>query len=53
MRKRIGSKEIGKSENGNVFQNLMKIVVNLFGRKKYNFVLRSRPKNLFMYKSVF
>ena len=38
MRKRIGSKEIGKSGNGNVFQNLMKIVVNLFGKKiKKNF----------------
>ena len=33
MRKRIGSKEIGKSGNGNVFQNLMQIVVNLFGKK--------------------
>ena len=33
MQKRIGSKEIGKSGNGNVFQNLMKIVVNLFGKK--------------------
>ena len=39
MRKRIGSKKIGKSGNGNVFQNLMKIVVNFFGKKiiKKNF----------------
>ena len=35
MRKRIGSKEIGKSGNVNVFQNLIKIVVNLFGKKNY------------------
>ena len=33
MRKRIGSREIGKSGNGNVFQNLMKIFFNLFGKK--------------------
>ena len=33
MRKRIGSKKIGKSGNGNVFQNLMKIVVNFVGKK--------------------
>ena len=34
MRKRIGSKKIGRSGNGNVFQNFKKIVVNFFEKKK-------------------
>ena len=37
MRKRKGSKKLGKSGNGNVFQNLMKIVVNFFEEKYYKF----------------
>ena len=53
LRKRIGSKEIGKIGNGNIFQNLTKIVVNFFGKKLYIFFLCSRPKNLVLYKSVF
>ena len=46
MRQRIVSKEIGKSGNGNVFQNLMKIVVNLFGKKSYFFLCAADPKIL-------
>ena len=34
MRKRIGNKKIRKSGNGNVFQNLLKIGVNIFEKLK-------------------
>ena len=36
MRKRIGNKKIRKSGNGNVFQNLIKIGVNIFEKFKKN-----------------
>ena len=35
MQKRIGSKKLRKVGNGNVFQNLIQIVVNIFEKKSY------------------
>ena len=46
MRKRIGNKKIGKSGNGNVFQNLLKIVFHLFGKKNYYFFYAADPEFL-------
>ena len=37
MWKRIVSTKIGKGGNGNVFQNLIKTVANLFEEKKHFF----------------
>ena len=34
MQNRIGSKKIRKDGNGNFFQNLIRTVANLFGKKK-------------------
>ena len=38
--------EIRRSENGNVFQNLIKIGVNLFGEKIYYFFYAADPEIL-------
>ena len=46
MRKRIGKKKIRKSGNGNVSQNLIKIVVNLFWEKNITFFYAADPEML-------
>ena len=53
MRKRKGNKKTRKSGNGNVFQNIIKFGVNLFEKNIIIFFLRSRPRNLVLYGSVF
>ena len=51
MRKRIGNKKIRKSGNGNVFQNLIKIVVNLFGKKVLLFFMHQTQKSCLVWVS--
>ena len=46
MWKRIGNKKIRKSGNGNVFQNLIKIIVNLIGEKNITFFYAADPEIL-------
>ena len=44
-----------KNGNGNVFQNLIKTVDNLFGKKSIIYLKKkkNRPRNVVLYKSVF
>ena len=42
-----------KNGDGNVFQNLIKTVDNLFGKKSIIYFLNSGSRNLVLYKSVF
>ena len=44
MWKRIGNKKVRKSGNGNIFQNLIKIVVNLFGQFFLTFCYAADPE---------
>ena len=51
MRKGIGNKKIRKSGNGNVFQKLIKIVVNLFGKKILLFFVQQTQKSYHVWAS--
>ena len=42
-----------KNGDGNVFQNLIKTVDNLFGKNSINYFDKSRLRNFVLYKSFF
>ena len=53
MQKRIGSKKLRKVGNGNIFQNLIPMVVNLFKNKSYYFFCNAADPEILSYMDWF